>query len=421
MSNFHYYHQELYIEQVGLAKIAALWDTPTYVYSLSTLRANYQAFSRTLKSQPHLICYAVKASSNIGLLNFLAAQGCGFDIVSQGELHRVLAAGGDPKKIVFSGVGKSEQDIRLALSKGILCFNVESKPELQRIALIAKELNLIAAISIRVNPNVDAQTHPYIATGLKTHKFGVEVDTALELYQYASQLPHLMIKGIDCHIGSQITQLAPFLEALTQVLQLIDHLNQIGMTISHLNLGGGLGVRYQNETPPSIEAYCNALLQKLAGRKLTLLLEPGRSLVANTGILLTRLEYIKHGSEKNFAIVDAGMNDLLRPSLYDAWHNIYPVMQDPNLPEARYDVVGPVCESGDFFAHDRMLRVKAGDLLAIMDAGAYGFSMCSHYNSRPNPAEVAVLGEHMALIRERESYADLFKHEHLLPSWPHGA
>ncbi|HLF67527.1 MAG TPA: diaminopimelate decarboxylase, partial [Gammaproteobacteria bacterium] len=296
MPYFHYYHQELYVEQVPLAKVATLWDTPAYVYSLSALRANYQAFTQTLRSQPHLICYAVKASSNIALLNFLAQQGCGFDIVSQGELHRVLAAGGDPKKIVFSGVGKSEQDIRLALSKGILCFNVESKPELQRIATIAKELNLVAAISIRVNPNVDAQTHPYIATGLTSHKFGVEAKTALELYQYAAHVPNLMIKGIDCHIGSQITQLAPFLEALSQVLQLMDRLNQNGITISHLNLGGGLGVRYQNETPPSIEAYCKAIMQHLRERKITLILEPGRSLVANTGLLLTRLEYIKHGS-----------------------------------------------------------------------------------------------------------------------------
>ncbi len=414
MSSFHYHNSQLYVEQVPLAHIAKQWGTPTYVYSLSALLANYQAMSGALKSLPHLICYAVKANSNIALLNSLAKQGSGFDIVSLGELHRVLAAGGDAKKIVFSGVGKSEDDICNALDIGILCFNVESVPELEKIQTLAKRLNKIASISIRVNPNVDAKTHPYIATGLKIHKFGVELETALKLYQRAQELSHINIQGIDCHIGSQLTSIEPFLEALDQVLALIDQLKTLGIEIPHLNLGGGLGVRYHDETPPDISTYCAALVQHLNGRSIKLILEPGRALIANTGILLTRLEYIKKTTDKHFAIVDAAMNDLLRPSLYDAWHTLLPVTQHADISEQVYDVVGPVCESGDFFAKSRALKIKDNDLIAIMSAGAYGFSMSSNYNSRPRAAEIAVKNDSARIIRDRETFSDLFKHEHLL-------
>ncbi|MFA6036527.1 MAG: diaminopimelate decarboxylase [Legionellales bacterium] len=414
MSAFHYHQQELYVEKVPLAQIAEQWGTPTYVYSFSSLLANYHAFTQALQEQEHLICYAVKANSNIALLNCLAKQGCGFDIVSLGELHRVLAAGGDVRKIVFSGVGKSELDIRNALDIGIACFNVESAPELDKIQMIAKRLNKPASISIRVNPNVDAKTHPYISTGLKIHKFGVDIDDALKLYQHAQSLSHIKIHGIDCHIGSQITSMEPFLEALDQVLDLIDQLKKSGIEIAHLNLGGGLGVRYHDETPPDISTYCAALVKHLRGRSIKLILEPGRALVANIGILLTRLEYIKQTPDKQFAIVDAAMNDLLRPSLYDAWHTILPVTKHPDISEKNYDVVGPVCETGDFFAKQRALKIKDHDLIAIMSAGAYGFSMSSNYNSRPRAAEIAVKGDSARVIRERESYSDLFKHEHLL-------
>lgn len=414
MSGFHYHNHQLFAEQVPLAHIAAQWGTPTYVYSFSALLANYHAFTNALKQQDHLICYAVKANSNIAVLNCLAKQGCGFDIVSLGELHRVLAAGGDVRKIVFSGVGKSELDIRNALDIGISCFNVESAPELDKIQLIAKRLNKPASISIRVNPNVDAKTHPYISTGLKIHKFGVDIDDALKLYQHAQTLSHIKIHGIDCHIGSQITSMEPFLEALDQVLDLIEQLKKLGILISHLNLGGGLGVRYHDEVPPDINTYCAALVKHLSKHAIKLILEPGRALVANTGILLTRLEYIKHTPDKQFAIVDAAMNDLLRPSLYDAWHTILPVNDHQDISEKNYDVVGPVCETGDFFAKQRALKIKDNDLIAIMSAGAYGFSMSSNYNSRPRAAEIAVKGDSARVIRERESYSDLFKHEHLL-------
>lgn len=412
--SFHYHNNQLYVEQVPLTHIATQWGTPTYVYSLSALLKNYQAFTTTLQQQAHLICYAVKANSNIALLNCLAKHGCGFDIVSLGELHRVLAAGGDVRKTVFSGVGKSEQDISNALDVGILCFNVESAPELDKIQTIAKRLNKHASISIRVNPNVDAKTHPYISTGLKIHKFGVDIEAALQLYQHAQRLSHIKIIGIDCHIGSQVTSIEPFLEALEQVLALIDQLKTLGIEISHLNLGGGLGVRYHDETPPDISTYCTALVQRLAGRSIKLILEPGRALVANTGVLLTRVEYIKNTPDKHFAIVDAAMNDLLRPSLYNAWHTLLPVIEHHDMNEQVYDIVGPVCETGDFFAKQRPLKIKNNDLIAIMSAGAYGFSMSSNYNSRPRAAEIAVKGESARVIRERESYSDLFKHEHLL-------
>lgn len=414
MTSFHYHNNQLYVEQVPLAHIAGQWGTPTYVYSLSDLIANYQAFDRALHNQAHLICYAVKANSNIGLLNCLAKQGSGFDIVSLGELHRVLAAGGDVKKIVFSGVGKSELDIRNALDVGISCFNIESAPELDKIQAIAKRLNKIASISIRVNPDVDAKTHPYISTGLKIHKFGVDIENAIKMYQHAQSLSHIKIHGIDCHIGSQITTLEPFLQALDQVLNLIDQLKKINIEITHLNLGGGLGVRYHDETPPDVQTYCAAIVKHLNGRPIKLILEPGRALVANTGVLLTKLEYIKQGIEKKFAIVDAAMNDLVRPSLYDAWHTLLPVTVHQDIGEDIYDVVGPVCETGDFIAKQRALKIKDNDLIAIMSAGAYGFSMSSNYNSRPRAAEIAVKGDSARIIRNRESFSDLFHNEHLL-------
>jgi diaminopimelate decarboxylase len=414
MSSFHYQNHQLYVEQVPLAHIAQQWGTPTYVYSLSALLANYQAFTNALQNQAHLICYAVKANSNIALLNCLAKQGSGFDIVSLGELHRVLAAGGDVRKIVFSGVGKGELDIRNALDIGIACFNVESAPELDKIQAIAKRLNKPASISIRVNPDVDAKTHPYISTGLKIHKFGVDIDNAIKMYQHAQSLSHIKIHGIDCHIGSQITAIEPFLQALDQVLALIDQLKKSGIEIAHLNLGGGLGVRYQDETPPDISTYCAAIVQHLKGRDIKLILEPGRALVANTGILLTQVEYIKQGFEKKFAIVDAAMNDLIRPSLYDAWHHLLPVTEHQDINDDIYDVVGPVCETGDFIAKQRALKIKDQDLIAIMSAGAYGFSMSSNYNSRPRAAEIAVKGDSARVVRDRETFSDLFKHEHLL-------
>lgn len=414
MSSFHYQNHQLFVEQVPLTQIAQQWGTPTYVYSLSALKENYKSFTSALKNQPHLICYAVKANSNIGLLNCLAKMGSGFDIVSLGELHRVLAAGGDVRKIVFSGVGKTELDIRNALDVGIACFNVESAPELEKIHAIAKRLNKTASISIRVNPNVDAKTHPYISTGLKIHKFGIDIDEAQKIYQRAQSLSHIKIHGVDCHIGSQITSLEPFLQALDQVLNLIDQLKQSGIEIEHLNLGGGLGVQYDDETPPDIRSYCEALVKHLQNRKIKLILEPGRALVANTGILLTRVEYIKQGFEKKFAIVDAAMNDLIRPSLYDAWHTLLPIYNHPDIKAEKYDVVGPVCETGDFIAKERLLKIKNNDLIAIMSAGAYGFSMSSNYNSRPRAAEIAVKDDSARIIRDRESFSDLFKHEHLL-------
>lgn len=413
MSNFYYQDGQFTVEGVDLAQIAEKFGTPTYIYSLTQLKENYQAFAQALAHQAHLICYSVKANSNIGLLNTLAKLGSGFDIVSLGELHRVLVAGGDPKKIVFSGVGKSDIEIRNALEVGIHCFNVESAYELTQIAEIAQAMKVIAPISIRVNPNVEAKTHPYIATGLKQHKFGVDTQTAFVLYQQAAQSPFLKIHGIDCHIGSQLTELAPFLDALQEVLHLIDDLGAKGIAIHHLNLGGGLGIRYQDEAPPSIAEYCQAITAQLRNRSLSLILEPGRSMVANTGILLTRIQYIKKTTEKSFAIVDAAMNDLLRPSLYNAWHDILPITQH-DIAAQRYDVVGPVCETGDFFAHDRQLKIADKDLIAIMQAGAYGTSMSSNYNSRLRPAEIAIENTTMHIIRDRESYADLFKHEHLV-------
>src|SRR5690606_30867660 len=408
MSEFHYRDGVLHAEAVNLVDLAERFGTPCYVYSRRALTEAYRGFATPLAGRDHLICYAMKANSNLAILDLYARLGAGFDIVSGGELERVLAAGGEPRKVVFSGVGKSAGEIRRALEVGIKCFNVESGAELRRIEAIAQETQRIAPISLRVNPDVDAKTHPYISTGLKENKFGVPYEEALALYRYAAQSPHLAVIGIDCHIGSQLTETAPFVEALQKVLQLVDALSAEGIELHHLDLGGGLGIRYRDETPPATASYVEALLQALGDRRLTLILEPGRALVGNAGVLLTRVEYLKHNSGRDFAIVDAAMNDLMRPALYEAWHDILPVA--PREGETRrYDVVGPVCETGDFLGQERELALAEGDLLAVMSAGAYGMAMSSNYNTRPRAAEVMVDGEAVHLIREREAVPALFE------------
>lgn len=393
--------------------IAETYDTPCYVYDHAALVSAFQSFDNALKNRPHLVCYAVKANPSLAILNTFARLGAGFDIVSGGELARVLAAGGDADKVVFSGVGKTADEMRLALTHGIKCFNVESASELSRLNRVAGEMGKIAPISLRVNPDVDAKTHPYISTGLKGNKFGVAHEDAVQLYQRAATMPHLKITGIDCHIGSQLTETRPFADALDRVLALVDTLAAMGIHLEHMDLGGGLGICYDAETPPLVADYIDALLQKLTGRTQTILLEPGRALVGNAGVLLTRVEYLKTGIEKNFAIVDAAMNDLMRPALYDAYHAIVPV--NPRDEAAMiYEVVGPVCETGDFLGHARTLALAEGDLLAIMSAGAYGMSMSSNYNTRPRAAEVMVRDGVATVIREREKIADLFKSERVL-------
>ena len=403
---FHYQHQTLYAESVPLAEIAQAVGTPCYVYSQALLTRAWQDFVAGFQHQSHLVCYAVKANANLSVLQTFAGLGAGFDIVSGGELQRVLWAGGDAKKVVFSGVGKSATELEQALRAGILCFNVESSAELDRLHGIAQRLNIVAPIALRVNPDVSAQTHPYIATGLKDNKFGIPYDEALALYRYAHSLPFVSVQGIACHIGSQITSLSPFVDALQRIMALLDSLEQAGIAITHVDVGGGIGIRYQDETPPSFENYAQALLGALRKRPCTLLLAPGRALVGNAGVLLTRVEYLKHTPDKHFAIVDAGMNDLLRPALYDAYHAIQPIQsRDGQILE--YDVVGPVCESGDFLGKDRRLCLETGDVLAVMSAGAYGMSMASHYNTRPLPAEVMVTGDSYRLIRPRDTLEQL--------------
>ncbi len=404
----------LHLEGVALEAIAQAHGTPTYVYSRAALEAAYLAYAKALAGHPHLICYAVKANSNLAVLNLFARLGAGFDIVSGGELARVLAAGGDPRKVVFSGVGKTEAEMRAALEADILCFNVESAAELRALDRVAGEMGRRARVSLRVNPDVDARTHPYIATGLKESKFGIPYAEAHDLYLEASGLPNLQVTGIDCHIGSQLLDTEPFAQALTRILALVDRLATEGIRLQHIDMGGGLGVRYGNESVPAVNDYVRVLLDQLAGRSEHLIVEPGRSLVANAGILLTRVLYLKHGEARDFAIVDAAMNDLMRPSLYDAWHDVQPVR--PHSGDTRrYQIVGPVCESGDFLARDRDLALAEGDLLAIASAGAYGMSMSSNYNTRPRAAEVVVDGSASHLVRERERVADLFAGEHLLP------
>jgi diaminopimelate decarboxylase len=405
----------LQAEGVDLAAIADRFGTPTYVYSRAAMEAQYDAFTRACAGQDHLVCYALKANSNLAVLDLFARRGAGFDVVSGGELERVIAAGGDPRKVVFSGVGKSAAEMRTALAADILGFNVESESELARLDRVAGEMGRRAPVSMRVNPDVDPKTHPYISTGLKKNKFGVAYDAALRLYREAARRPHLRVTGIDFHIGSQLVDASPVVEALDRVLALVDRLAAEGIHIEHLDLGGGLGIRYRDEQPPSIGEYLAPILDRLRGRALKLVLEPGRILVGEAGLLLTRVEYLKQGEAKSFAIVDAAMNDLLRPALYDAWHDVVPVAPRDDVPARRYEIVGPVCESGDFLAHDRELALAEGDLVAILTAGAYGMGMSSNYNTRPRAAEVMVNGAHVHLVRRRETVASLFEGESRLP------
>lgn len=418
MSYFSRRNGQLFIDNVALSTLAAEHGTPAYVYSKAAISEQFLAYQQAMGEQTHLICYAVKANCSLAILNLLAKLGAGFDIVSGGELARVLAAGGQAEKIVFSGVGKSHEEITLALQTGIHCFNVESTAELERIQQIAQNLDIVAPISIRVNPDVDAGTHPYISTGLKENKFGIDIDAVVAVYQRAAALSHLRIKGVDCHIGSQLTEIAPFIDAMDRVLLLIDRLAEAGIAIEHLDLGGGLGVRYQDEQPPAISDYIQAIRQRLGERSLRLILEPGRSIVANAGVLLTRVEYLKEAGVKNFAIVDAAMNDMLRPALYDAWLNIEALSDNPQASTAVYDIVGPVCETGDFLGKQRSLAIAEGDVLCIHSAGAYGMSMSSNYNSRPRAVEIMVDDSDAHVIRVRESNADLMRGESLLPD-PH--
>ncbi len=406
---------ELLVEGVPLARIATEFGTPSYVYSKAALVQAYVDFTTAFPKRDMLVCYAAKANSNLAILGLFAKLGAGFDIVSEGELLRVLAAGGDPRKIVFSGVGKRADEMRAALRHNILCFNVESQPELLRLAQVAHDMGARAPVSIRVNPDVDPKTHPYIATGLKENKFGVAFEDARALYRTARSLASIQIVGIDCHIGSQITEISPFADALDKVLQLVDQLASDGISLHHIDLGGGIGIRYKDETPIAVNDYAATLSARLQGREHQLIFEPGRSLVGNAGLLLTRVEYIKQGGERRFAIVDAAMNDLIRPALYDAYHEVVAVAPTPRQAALLYDIVGPVCESGDFLARQRMLAIKPGDLVAVLSAGAYSSVMSSNYNTRPRPAEVMVDDKMTHLIRARESIQDLYAHERLLP------
>ncbi|WP_116896170.1 diaminopimelate decarboxylase [Pseudomonas syringae] len=414
MDAFNYRDGELFAEGVALSAIAERFGTPTYVYSRAHIEAQYRAYADALSGMPHMVCFAVKANSNLGVLNVLARLGAGFDIVSRGELERVLAAGGKAEKIVFSGVGKTREDMRRALEVGVHCFNVESTDELERLQEVAAELNVRAPISLRVNPDVDAGTHPYISTGLKENKFGIAIAAAEDVYIRASQLPNLEVIGVDCHIGSQLTTLEPFIDALDRLLDLVDRLGDCGIHLHHIDLGGGLGVRYRDEEPPLAADYIKAVRERLAGRDLGLLFEPGRFIVANAGALLTRVEYLKHTEHKDFAIVDAAMNDLIRPALYQAWMDVTTVRPRDSEPRA-YDIVGPICETGDFLAKGRELALAEGDLLAVHSAGAYGFVMSSNYNTRGRAAEVLVDGSQAFEVRRRETVAELFAGESLLP------
>ncbi len=418
MVPFTYRQRRLHAEDVDVSAIAQQLGTPCYVYSRAAVEERYRAFDAAFGGHDHLVCYAVKANSNLAVLNLLARSGSGFDIVSGGELERVLRAGGDPAKIVFSGVGKTEAEMRAALQVGIHCFNVESAAELERLSAVAAALGKTAPVSLRVNPDVDPGTHPYIATGLKESKFGIPIADAAALYRRARELPGVRIEGVACHIGSQLTELAPFVEALDRVVRLIRALADAGIGLRHVDLGGGLGIRYDTEQPPEPAAYVQALLARLDAehcRGLRVLIEPGRAIVGNAGLLLTRVLYLKHGDDRNFAIVDAGMNDLVRPALYAAWHDIAPAAADRPRPLRRYDVVGPVCESGDFLGRDRELGIEAGDLLAVVSAGAYGAVMASNYNTRPRAPEVMVDGSKIYVVRRRETVEELLAPEAILP------
>ncbi|HDR1814589.1 TPA: diaminopimelate decarboxylase [Pasteurella multocida] len=416
MDYFQYQQAQLMAEQVPVKQIAQQYGTPLYIYSRATLERHWHAFNNALGDHPHLICFAVKSNPNIAILNIMARLGSGFDIVSQGELERVLAAGGEAHKIVFSGVAKTETEIARALEVGIRCFNVESVAELYRINQVAGEMGKTAPISLRVNPDVDARTHPYISTGLKENKFGISVAEARNVYQLANQLPHIQITGMDCHIGSQLTELQPFLDATDRLIVLMEQLKQDGIQLKHLDLGGGLGVPYTNENPPHPSEYASALLDKLkAYHELEIILEPGRAITANAGILVTKVEYLKHNEDRHFAIVDAGMNDMIRPALYQAYMNIIEVDRTLTRDKAVYDVVGPICETSDFLGKQRELAIAAGDYLAQRSAGAYGASMSSNYNSRSRTAEVMVDGDQVHLIRRRETLEELWALEQLLP------
>lgn len=413
MDHFQYRDGALFAEEIAVADLAERFGTPLYVYSRATLERHFRAFDEAFGEHPHQVCYAVKANSNIAVLNVLARLGAGFDIVSGGELTRVLRAGGDPDKIVFSGVGKTADEMELALKAGIHCFNVESAAELELLNLVAGEQDKVARIAIRVNPDVDAQTHPYISTGLKENKFGVDIEEAPSLYQHAADLPHIEVIGVDCHIGSQLTKLTPFEDALKRVLDLVEHLQAKGIPIRHLDLGGGLGVRYRDETPPEPAEYIAALLKHIPA-DMPVHIEPGRAIAANAGLFVTRVLYLKPTAHKNFAVVDGAMNDLIRPSLYSAWMDIIPVQ--PHDADCReWDIVGPVCETGDFLGKQRTLSLESGDLLAIRSAGAYGFSMASNYNSRNRAAEIMVDGDQAYVVRQRESYDEQLRLESLLP------
>lgn len=416
MDPFIYRDGVLHAEQVAVPALAARFGTPLYVYSRAALEENFRAFDSAFGQHPHQVCFAVKANSNLAVLNVLARLGAGFDIVSAGELERVLAAGGDPAKIVFSGLGKQEAEIRRALEVDIACFNVESEPELERINAVASALGGPARVSLRVNPDVDAQTHPYISTGLKENKFGIDIARAREIYQRAAGMTYIEVAGVDCHIGSQLTSVTPFLDALDRVLALVDELAADGIPIRHLDLGGGLGVRYRNETPPSPADYIRAVLGRLGERRLSVWMEPGRAICANAGLFVTRVEFLKDNGHKHFAVVDGAMNDLIRPALYGAWQEIVPVVQPAaDVTAVTCDVVGPVCETGDFLGKDRELAVRPGELLAVRSAGAYGFVMSSNYNTRPRAAEVMVDGGSASVVRRRETLADLLALESLLP------
>jgi len=416
MDYFNYKDDRLWAEEVDIEANIEKWGTPCYVYSRATIERHWKAFDSALGEQPHLICYAVKANSNLAVLNVLAKLGSGFDIVSMGELERVLRAGGSADKIVFSGVGKTADEMRRALDVGIRCFNVESQAELQLLEQVAADMGVQAPVSLRVNPDVDAKTHPYISTGLKDNKFGIAIGDALDVYQSIAASEHLRIEGVDCHIGSQLTEVKPFVDALDRVLALVDRLSAAGIELHHLDLGGGLGIRYQDETPPLPEEQMAAVLQRLKGREFEILIEPGRAVVGNAGILLTRVQYIKSNEEKNFAIVDAAMNDLMRPALYQAWQAIESVVVNQQAETKVYDVVGPICETGDFLGKDRNLAITQGDLLAVRSAGAYGFTMSSNYNSRPRVAEVMIDGKTDQIVRQRETVESLFSGETLLGS-----
>ncbi len=410
---FDYRNGELFVEEVPLQQIAEKFGTPCYVYSQSVLTNAYRQFDAAFEKRDHLICYAVKANSNIAILNLLAQLGSGFDIVSGGELQRVIKAGGDAQKIIFSGVGKNANEMRMALNLNILCFNVESEIELMTLNHVAKSMGKVAPVSLRVNPDVDAKTHPYISTGLKENKFGIATDEAIRIYQSAQLYPHIRFTGIDCHIGSQLTLLEPFIEATEKMLQLLQSLKNQNINIEHLDLGGGLGIRYSDEKPPSIKEYVTTLCSLTQNMKQRLVIEPGRSLVGNSGILLTRIEYLKQTAARNFAIVDAAMNDLIRPSLYDAYHDMLPVKKN-TVAAKSYEIVGPVCETGDFLGRDRKLSIVNGDLLAIMSAGAYGMSMSSNYNTRSRAAEILVSGGQMHLIRQRETFDQMIAGEQII-------